>query len=190
MNADAVHIIEFWFDSLDGDDSRAEWFRNDPAFDALIQQRFGALIESALAGELTHWMQASRPALARILLLDQFTRNVFRNTPRAFAGDPMALAAARDMVAKKLDRTLPAYQRWFVYLPFEHAEDMAAQHEGLKQFAVLAWQEPRCEAAFEWALKHYDVMVRFGRYPHRNAALRRTSTEAELEFLHQPGSTF
>ena len=190
MNHDADEVLMFWFGARGADQPRAEWFKKDPAFDAEISARFGALIDSALAGGLTHWMADAHSALARILLLDQFTRNTGRDTPRAFAGDALALAAARLLVAAGHDMALTPVQRSFAYLPFEHSEDMAAQREGLMHFGVLAWQHPARAAAFEWALKHYDILVRFGRYPHRNAALGRASTVSELEFLAQPGSSF
>ena len=190
MDADARHVLDFWFGKPDTGQDRPEWFRKDESFDALIRQRFGTLIDAALRGELAHWMAAGESAMARILLLDQFTRNTLRGTPGAFAGDALALAAAREMVARGLDLQLTPLQRGFVYLPFEHSEDLAAQREGLKHFAVLAWQHPSRASLFEWALKHYDVLVRFGRYPHRNAALGLASSAAELEFLAQPGSSF
>ena len=194
MHAAAADVLEFWFGAPAGDQAggheRPEWFRKDPHFDALIHERFSALIESALGGGLTDWMSDGRTALARIVLLDQFTRNVFRDTPRAFAGDALALAAAREMVARGQDLALTPMQRGFAYLPFEHAEDLVAQREGLMHFAVLAWQHPSRASTFEWALKHYDIVVRFGRYPHRNAVLGRVSSAAELAFLQQPGSSF
>ncbi len=190
MDPQAHEVLIFWFGALDANESREAWFKKDAAFDDSIRTRFGALIDSALAGGLTHWMADAHSALARIVLLDQFTRNTLRNSPRAFAGDALALAAARDTVAKGMDMQLTPVQRKFAYLPFEHSEDIAAQREGLMHFAVLAWQHPTAAAAYEWALKHYDIVVRFGRYPHRNAALGRASTEAELAFLAQPGSSF
>ena len=190
VSHNADDVLMFWFGSRGGDEPRTEWFKKDATFDAEISARFGALIDSALAGGLTHWMADAHGALARILLLDQFTRNTGRDTPRAFAGDALALVAARAMVAAGHDMALTPVQRSFVYLPFEHSENLAAQREGLMHFAVLAWQHPARAAAFEWALKHYDIVVRFGRYPHRNAALGRASTAAELEFLAQPGSSF
>jgi uncharacterized protein (DUF924 family) len=190
MDPSAHDVLMFWFGALDGNEPREAWFKKDAAFDASIQQRFGALIASAVAGGLAHWAADAHSALARIVVLDQFTRNTGRDTPRAFAGDALALVAAREMVAKGQDMQLTPVQRKFAYLPYEHSEDISAQREGLKHFAVLAWQHPSAAAAFEWALKHYDIVVRFGRYPHRNAALGRASTAAELEFLAQPGSSF
>jgi uncharacterized protein (DUF924 family) len=176
-------VLDFWF----GDDTRAraEWFRADPAFDRQIAERFEPLIESALAGELDAWAQTPRGALARILLLDQFTRNAFRGTPRAFSGDAMALEGARRMVREGHDEALVPLQRLFVYLPFEHAEDLEAQREALRLFARTDLGDQ-----VEWARRHHDVIERFGRFPHRNDILGRASTPEEIEFLKQPGSRF
>ena len=128
-------------------------------------------------------------ALARVLVLDQFTRNVFRDTPQAFAGDERALATADDAVARGLDRELDGRGRWFLYMPFEHAESVAMQHRSLELFAALA-QETGDPAPLEWARKHADVVFRFGRYPHRNEILGRPSTPEEVAFLAEPGSRF
>ncbi len=186
--AQAQAVLDFWF----GPDDRAreEWFRKDPAFDALIRQRFGALIERALGGEIDAWAAAPQAALARIVLLDQFTRNAWRDTPRAFAGDALALQAARAMVARGSDRRLSARQRGFVYLPFEHAENAQAQHESLQHFGTLAAEHPDLADLLLWAKKHQAIIERFGRYPHRNAILGRASTDEELVFLCEPGSRF
>ncbi|MCC7150951.1 MAG: DUF924 domain-containing protein [Rubrivivax sp.] len=181
-------ILDFWFGA--GDAPRPEWFRADPAFDALIGTRFGEFVERALGGELRDWDAAPASALARILLLDQFTRNIYRGTPRAFAGDAQALAAAQALVARGADQALPPLQRWFVYLPFEHAEDAAAQAQSLQLFGALAAAHPPLADALLWAQKHAVVIDRFGRYPHRNLVLGRVSTPAEIEFLRQPGSSF
>ena len=130
-----------------------------------------------------------RAALARILLLDQFTRNAFRDTPRAFAGDAEALSTAIETVDAGLDRTLDRYERSFLYLPFEHAEDLAMQERSLTLFGQLA-RDTGDRAPLEWAEKHAVIVRRFGRYPHRNAMLGRASTPEELAFLEQPGSSF
>jgi uncharacterized protein (DUF924 family) len=179
----AGDVLDFWF----GTDpvERPEWFRADPAFDREIAERFGPLIDTALAGKLDDWAATPRGALARVIVLDQFTRNAFRGTPRAFAGDAQALAAARRMVREGQDEALPALQRTFVYLPFEHAEDIEAQREALRLFARLGAGD-----AGQWAQKHHDVIERFGRFPHRNAILGRASRPEEIEFLKQPGSRF
>jgi uncharacterized protein (DUF924 family) len=182
--------LEFWFGAPPGDATRGEWFRKDPAFDALVRQRFGPEVEDALDGGLRAWDVEPPGALARILLLDQFTRNIFRDSARAFAGDVLALEAARALVARGDDRRLTGVQRWFAYLPFEHAEDLAAQQQSLRLFAALAAEHPALADAQAWAVKHHDVIARFGRYPHRNAILGRASTPEELAFLRQPGSSF
>jgi uncharacterized protein (DUF924 family) len=179
----ANDVLQFWFG--DGREPRAEWFRKDTAFDDEIRRRFGALIDAAIDKHLADWGDDAAAALARIVLLDQFTRNVFRDTPRAFAGDAQALAAARAMVASGQDLALPPLQRVFVYLPFEHAEDLVAQREGVRLFERLGLDDYT-----EWARKHLAVIERFGRFPHRNAVLGRPSTPEEEAFLAQPGSRF
>ncbi|NLD68092.1 MAG: DUF924 domain-containing protein [Limnobacter sp.] len=168
---------------------RPQWFVKDPAFDREIEARFGPLIEKALAGDCAHWPGGPRPALALVIVLDQFTRNVFRETPRAFAGDPLALAAARRIVAEGWDRELVPMERWFCYLPFEHSEALADQQESLRLFGQLR-DDPQAGGAFQWAQSHHDVIERFGRFPHRNEILGRESTPEEIEFLRQPGSRF
>jgi uncharacterized protein (DUF924 family) len=190
MNADAAaDVLQFWF-GAEGDAPRAQWFRKDAAFDALIAERFGALVERALLGDMTGWGDAPDGALARILLLDQFTRNVFRDTPRAFAGDALALAVARAMVARGDDQALPPLRRVFVYLPFEHAEDRAAQQQALALFAALRAADTTLAEFEDYARRHAVVIERFGRFPYRNAVLGRASTAEELAFLEQPDSRF
>ncbi|MBK8738180.1 MAG: DUF924 domain-containing protein [Betaproteobacteria bacterium] len=185
-------ILDFWY-LPPGDPrhhkSRPEWFRKDAAFDLLIRQRFGAQIEQALVGGFLVWDSEPRGALARIILLDQFTRNAFRDTPRAFAGDPLALAAALALVGTGSDRRLTPVERWFVYLPLEHAEDMAMQERSVALFLALA-AEPEMEGIVEYAVRHRDIIARFGRFPHRNRILGRASTPEEEEFLKLPGSGF
>jgi uncharacterized protein (DUF924 family) len=190
MTADALarEVLDFWFGPPPRS-ARAHWFRKDPAFDAAILSRFGAAIEAALRGAYGEWTATPRGALARVLLLDQFTRNAFRDTARAFAGDADALAAAAAAVDAGHDRSLDPFERWFLYLPFEHAEDAAAQERSLALFAALA-AETGERGALEWAEKHAAIVRRFGRYPHRNAILGRTSTPEELLFLQEPGSRF
>ena len=183
-------VLAFWFGDPPSAQPRGEWFRKDAAFDAQVQQRFGAALELALAGGLRQWDAEPAGALARIVMLDQFTRNAFRGTPRAFAGDPLALAAARELVRGGGDRLLSPLQRWFAYLPFEHAEDLAAQAQSIALFTALAAEHPATEEARIWAVKHREVVQRFGRYPHRNAVLGRASTAQEEAFLREPGSSF
>ncbi len=188
LPADAHAVIDVWFG--DGENANPEWFRKDPAFDVSIRTRFGAVIRAALAGELADWERTAPGALARIVVLDQFTRHAYRGTPRAFAGDALALAAAKALVASGRDRTLKALQRCFVYLPFEHSENLQDQAESLRLFGALAAEHPARAAELEWARKHEVVIARFGRFPHRNAILGRDSTAEELAFLEQPGSRF
>lgn len=192
-SSEPAEVLEFWFGPPELSDTEAvsaRWFGKDPAFDAQIRERFGALIEQALADELRDWAWQPGPALARILLLDQFTRNAFRDTARAFAGDALALAAARSMVAQAQDQALPPLRRVFVYLPFEHAEDRAAQAESMQLFTRLAEEAPGLSGYAEYARRHQEIVERFGRFPHRNALLGRESTPEEFTFLQQPGSGF
>lgn len=184
----AAEVLDFWFG--DADIARPEWFRKDPAFDDLIRQRFGDLIAQALAGGIDDWAATPEGALARIVVLDQFPRNVFRDTPRAFAGDRQALAAARALVAAGDDRRLPPRRRSFAYLPFEHAEDRAAQQTAVDLFTALAAEQPDLAEALDWARRHQVVIERFGRFPHRNRVLGRIDSAQEAAFLREPGSRF
>jgi uncharacterized protein (DUF924 family) len=192
----AQSVLDFWFGPADDPDhasTRPQWFRKDAVFDAQIVQRFGALIEQALDSGLDDWIEAPPaplPSLARVIVLDQFTRNAFRGTARAFAGDGMALHAARTLVDAGLDRELTGVQRQFAYLPFEHAEDRAMQRRSVELFAQLGRDEPTLAGLLEWAQRHRDIVERFGRFPHRNAVLGRISSAEEIEFLKQPGSGF
>ena len=188
MDTRAAEVLAFWFGPIDA--ARDEWFRKDAAFDALIALRFGALIDAALGGELDAWASEPDSALARIVVLDQFTRNACRDTPRAFAGDAQALAAAQTLVASGQDQALTPLRRVFAYLPFEHAEDLATQNESLRLFAALAAALPTMAGYDAYAIKHHAVIARFGRFPHRNAILGRTSNIDERAFLAEPGSRF
>jgi uncharacterized protein (DUF924 family) len=191
-DARADEVLAFWFGPSgepDAGGARKEWFVKDDGFDAQIRERFGALIESALAGGLEQWLDEPETALAYLILLDQFTRNAFRDTPASFAGDARALAAARLIVARGWDARMTPVHRWFCYLPFEHSERIEDQHESLRLFGLLR-DDPVAGGAYEWAVKHFEIIERFGRYPHRNAILGRTSTPQELAFLAQPGSRF
>jgi uncharacterized protein (DUF924 family) len=193
IDAQAQQVLDFWFGAADDPQhlvSREKWFVKDAAFDAQIQAQFGALIERALLGGIDDWGDTASAALARIVVLDQFTRNAFRGSARAFAGDARALASAQTLVATTQDRMLSGVQRQFVYLPFEHAEDLAMQQQALHLFAQLERDEPALDGLLVWAQRHHDVIERFGRFPHRNEALGRASTAEELEFLRQPGSSF
>ena len=186
-------VLDFWF-AAPGDPEhgavRDLWFRKSDETDRQINEHFGSLIEQALRGELETWAAEPPGALAQIVLLDQFTRNGFRETPRAFAGDKRALAAAMAMVGSRQDETLLPVQRVFVYLPFEHAEGIGMQEEALRLFTRLVTEAPELQNMLDYAQRHHDVVQRFGRFPHRNAILGRQSTAEEVEFLQQPGSRF
>jgi len=184
-------ILDFWFGHQGTDaygSAHPEWFRKDASFDAQIRARFAAAIETALAGGFATWTSA-RGLLARILLLDQFTRNVFRDTPRAFAGDALALSLAEDAVRRGDDDRLIPVERWFVYMPFVHAESPHAQQRSLELFRRLRDTSGLADPLV-WAGRHAKVVEQFGRFPHRNAILGRESTAEEIAFLNMPGSHF
>lgn len=179
----AQEVLDFWFR---GDEVRKEWFRKDAAFDAEIRARFLALLETAATGSLGHWVAEPGDCLALIITLDQFPRNLFRapgpEAARAFATDAQALEAARHAIVSGYDRGQPDAVRTFYYLPFEHSENLADQERALALFTG--------HPNHEWAVRHWEIVKRFGRFPHRNAALGRPSTAQEAEFLQQPGSSF
>jgi uncharacterized protein (DUF924 family) len=185
-------VLEFWFGAPGSPElgrNRKQWFEKSAAFDAQIGERFLATHEAAAAGRLDGWAERPLAALALVVTLDQFPRNMFRGTPRAFAADPKALAVARGIVARGFDTAYLPAQRWFAYLPFEHAEDLAAQAESLALFERLRG-DPASASPIAYAMRHYAVIERFGRFPHRNAILGRDSTPGEIAFLATPGSSF
>ena len=200
MHTTALEVLDFWFGPTDDPghgQTRSAWFRKDATFDAEIGRRFGGLIEQALlaneADPSQDWIARPLqplPALARLIVLDQFTRNHFRGTARAFAGDAQALQLARALVASGLDRSLTGVQRQFVYLPFEHAEDLSHQRTAVQLFTQLGQDEPALAGLLDWAQRHHDIVARFGRFPHRNALLGRADTAEETAFLLTPGSGF
>ena len=184
-------ILDFWFGqpgTAGYGEERNVWFRKDTAFDASMRTRFGGAVETALAGGFADWTDP-RGTLARVLLLDQFTRNIFRDTPRAFAGDELALALAQDVVERGDDGALVPVERRFLYLPFEHAESDAAQQRSVELFTRLS-HETELTGPLEWAQRHAAIIRRFGRFPHRNAIVGRLSTPEEIAFLATPGSGF
>jgi uncharacterized protein (DUF924 family) len=187
--SDAVHA--FWFGEPGSPDylrPRELWFTKSDATDRLIAERFGATVDAALAGALDDWAATPRGTLALVIVLDQFTRNIFRGTPQAFAGDSRALALATRLVDSGRDLALVPVERWFAYMPFEHSERLLDQYESVRLFERLA--ADGLESPLDWARRHCDVVRRFGRFPHRNAMLGRPSTTEEVEFLQQPGSGF
>jgi uncharacterized protein (DUF924 family) len=185
-------VLDFWFGapgSAEFGRPRRCWFEKSDAFDAEIGARFGATIDAANAGALDAWRTTPLAALALTVVLDQFPRNVFRGTPAAFASDARAIGVARSTVRPGFDRLLLPVQRWFLYLPFEHAEDLAAQRESLRLFGTLA-RDAASASTIDYARRHYDVVARFGRFPHRNPILGRASTPEEIAYMREPGSGF
>jgi uncharacterized protein (DUF924 family) len=197
MNADsidpaALKVLDFWFGPAGSAQrlaARDVWFRKDQAFDTEIRERFAPMVTIALAGGYGEWCANAEGSLARVLLLDQFTRNIHRGTAASFAGDARALATAAQAIERGLDRRLDPYGRWFLYIPFEHSEDRSMQERSLALFTALAAETGLTEPLV-WARRHADVVARFGRYPHRNVILGRASTPAEIAFLAEPGSRF
>jgi uncharacterized protein (DUF924 family) len=186
-------VLDFWFlppDHPGRGTYRTEWFRKDEAFDAVIRERFGTDVEAALSASPGD--ASDEEQLACILLLDQFTRNIFRGTPRAFAGDVHALQLAATLVTAGRDKNLSPFRRWFAYLPFEHSEALLDQERSVALFSALAreMQHEAFDSACDYAMRHREVIARFGRFPHRNSILGRTSTAQEIEFLALPGSSF
>lgn len=188
-------VLNFWFGEpgVTGSEygqQRQVWFRKDPAFDEMIRTRFLDDYEQAVAGQLNAWHAQPRSCLALIVLLDQFPRNLFRGDPRSFATDAQALAAARHAVQQGFDQQLLAVERIFVYLPFEHSEDLADQHTSVSLVQALIEQNPELESILDYAIRHREVIERFGRFPHRNEVLGRETTPEEADFLKLPGSRF
>jgi uncharacterized protein (DUF924 family) len=174
-------VLSFWFREIDP----KLWWSSDPGFDELIGRRFLGLLQAAAAGELQEWRATARGRLAEIIVLDQFSRNVYRNSPRAFAQDPMALALAQEAVAAGALTSLEPMERSFLLLPYMHSESRK-----IHVVAEALYREFAPAGNYEFELKHKAIVDRFGRYPHRNQVLGRASTPEEVEFLQQPGSRF
>jgi uncharacterized protein (DUF924 family) len=188
----AQEILDFWFGSPDDPSygkPRQIWFSKKPDFDEELQSRFIKDYQKAAAGYLDEWIDLPETCLALILLLDQFPRNMFRGTPQAFATDWEALSAAHHAVAQGYDRELMPVQRWFIYCPFEHSENLDHQLKCVQLFQQLS-DSPESAGAIEYAIRHLEVIERFGRFPHRNEILGRASTPEEKDFLQHPGSSF
>lgn len=172
-------VLEFWFADP------ARWWKKDPAFDAEIRDRFGALHAAIERDEHEAWRRTARGALAYVIVLDQFSRNMFRGTARMFASDARALDAARAAIAGGLDRELSDDERGFLCMPFMHSEQLADQERSMELFGAFA-----APSQLKFAEQHRDIVKRFGRFPHRNELLGRASTPEEIAFLAQPGSSF
>ena len=174
-------ILHVWFEEL----TAKQHFVKDATLDETIRARFGDTLEAAARCELFAWRDTAEGRLAEIIVLDQFSRNVYRDTPRAFAQDALALVLAQELVASTQDRSLPEAQRVFAYMPYMHSESALVHAQGVALFTQLGIQDN-----LDFELRHKAIIDRFGRYPHRNAILARTSSAEELAFLSEPGSSF
>jgi uncharacterized protein (DUF924 family) len=170
-------VVSFWTDA-----GPKRWFKKDDAFDASIRERFLAAHEAAAAGKLADWERTPEGSLALLILLDQFPRNMFRGSRRSYATDSQALAIADRAIARGDDRHVPAALRTFFYLPHQHAEDLAAQERGVAHYVAAGDAD-----GLKWAQEHADIIRRFGRFPHRNSILGRTTTPEEQAFLDAGG---
>lgn len=174
-------ILHFWFQEL----TPAQWWKVDPALDELIRDRFAAIHEAGNAGELVGWRTQPQGRLAEIIVLDQFSRNLHRGTPRAFASDPMALVLAQEAVALGVGAGMSGPERAFLFMPYMHSESRLIHVQAERLFSA-----PGLEDNYQFALRHKAIIDRFGRYPHRNAILGRESSAEEVAFLKEPGSSF
>lgn len=181
MTNNSDDIIKFWFTEI----TPKEWFVKDCSFDQMIIDRFSFVHQAAVQGELHSWRTTAEGSLAEIIILDQFSRNMFRDTPLAFAYDNVALVLAQRAVELALDQSLPAEKRTFVYMPYMHSESALIHEQAVKLF-----DQPGLENNLQFEYRHKEIIDRYGRYPHRNAILGRTSTTDELDFLESPGSSF
>ena len=190
--AAAADVLSFWFPEPgdpDFDERRARWFRRDAEFDAAIVARFSALHAELAGGGARSWLDGARSALAYVIVLDQFSRNLYRDDPRAFAADPLAREAADHALSRGFDRELTALERPFLYMPFMHSEALADQDRCVSLFEALSPEEPGSQA-LSYALRHREIVARFGRFPHRNRVLGRETTPEEAAFLREPNSSF
>ena len=174
-------ILNFWFDEIDP----ALWWKKDDTFDALLVQRFSGIYKRAIRCELFEWRKQPEGRLAEIIVLDQFSRNMFRDTAEAFAYDAMSLTLSQEAVACGADLELKPQQRCFLYMPFMHSESLQ-----IHEIAVELFRQEGMQNHFEFELSHKRIIEKFGRYPHRNKILGRTSSAEEVGFLTRPGSSF
>lgn len=174
-------ILSFWFEEIQPKD----WWIKSESFDQTIHSRFGDYHEAASSGELYEWRNSAQGVLAEVIILDQFSRNIYRNSAKAFAYDPQALTLSQFAVLLKLDEELSLSERQFLYMPYMHSESKSIHQQAVPLFKALG-----ADKGYDFELKHKEIIDRFGRYPHRNELLGRQSTSEELEFLKQPGSSF
>lgn len=193
-------VLDFWFGPGGKSDAAARerlelWFGGSEETDRLIRERFAADLERAAAGGYDTWVEGPRGALALIILLDQFPRNIHRGSPRAYACDERSLALCLSGMARRFPRCLSVVERAFFFLPLEHAEDLRMQNRSVRAFEELLNEAPPaskklCAGFLDYAVRHREIIERFGRFPHRNAVLGRPSTPEEEAFLREPGSSF
>lgn len=188
-------VLEYWLGPEEERDTPAEavrqrWWTKDPKFDRALKSRFGGTLEQAGAGALGDWLATPRGRLALVIVLDQFSRNVYRGSAAMYANDERAVALALGGLDQGVDRGLRVSERQFLYMPLMHAENLELQERSVALFRHLAEEAEGQRSSYDFAVKHRDIIVRFGRFPHRNGILSRTSTAEELEFLTQPGSGF
>ncbi|NJO85366.1 MAG: DUF924 domain-containing protein [Synechococcaceae cyanobacterium RM1_1_27] len=174
-------ILTFWFDEI----APAQWWKKDPSFDQLIADRFGDLLRQAAQCELYEWRSDPRGRLAEVIVLDQFSRNIYRDSPLAFAQDALALGLAQEALRVGADYGLTPTERSFLLMPFMHSESLL-----IHELAVGLFEKNGIASNYDYELAHKAIIERFGRYPHRNQILGRVSTAEEVEFLQQPGSSF
>jgi uncharacterized protein (DUF924 family) len=189
----AQELWLFWFGkpgSAEYGQPRAVWFQKDPLFDELIRQRFGALHQAACQGECDSWQQHPATMLGLIILLDQFSRHLYRDSPQAFSHDDKALKLAIKAIDQEFDQQVMPVARAFYYLPLEHSENLAHQKQAVELFSRLQAEDKLYTPFAEYAQKHYEVIAQFGRFPHRNKILGRISSAAEQAYLNQPGAGF
>jgi uncharacterized protein (DUF924 family) len=198
MNDQSTAVLDYWFGELDDEvvpEKSRLWFEGGEVVDTYLKNNFKGLLEKAAGGKCDDWAVSPQGRLALIVLLDQFSRHIYRGTPKAFAQDTKALGVAREMVHLGEDQELFFFQRSFVYLPFEHSEDLRMQHDSIALFQKLADAAPDSTQSYfadnlRYAVRHREIIQRFGRFPHRNLILGRTSTPEEEAFLKEPMSSF
>jgi uncharacterized protein (DUF924 family) len=188
-------VLTYWFGDLKSPDEYPQeqsrlWFSGGESVDQEIRKRFGFLVDQAMDHKLDDWKKTPRGRLALIILIDQFSRNIYRGTAKAFSGDLLALDLVFEGLAVKEDEKLFPIERVFFYLPLEHSEDVKIQELSVHLFHKLSLSSPAFTSFLDYALRHYEIIEKFGRFPHRNSLLGRESTLEEIEFLKSPHSSF
>ena len=198
-NSQPAQVLQFWFgedyDNPDWKEDNRRWYSGGEDFDRIIGERFGEHVEQALAGELAQWERSPSGSMALIILLDQFTRNIFRGSPRAFEGDQRARSVLNAALTKGFDHLLSYKERCFIYMPLEHSESLADQQRCVELFEALLAEAPAAYqsnigGSLNFAIKHRDIIREFGRFPHRNEVLGRIANPEEIRYLAGGGSRY